>query len=104
MSTIGSVAGVLVTAFMLIPYISNFSAALVVALVLALLSLAAVTLVARSARRAPGRSAIVAGAAALVSAVLLWQADAYIGRMWPAQLRRAAPGASKRASGRCSAR
>jgi hypothetical protein len=28
---------------------------------------------------------IVAGAATLFSAVLLWQADAYIGRMWPAQ-------------------
>src|SRR5688572_16316628 len=40
-STLGSVAGVLVTAFGLIPYASNFSALLAVALVLALLSLAA---------------------------------------------------------------
>ena len=38
---VGSVAGVLVTAFGLIPYLSNFASTLVVALVLALLSLAA---------------------------------------------------------------
>jgi spermidine synthase len=83
-STIGSVAGVLATAFLLIPYASNFSATLVVALVLALASLAAVTWspVPLHARRPLG---IVAGAATLFSAVLLWQADAYIGRMWPAQ-------------------
>jgi spermidine synthase len=54
-----------------------------VALVLALLSLAA-------AARPPAPLAsrrhlgVTAGAAALASALLLWQADAYIGRMWPA--------------------
>ena len=39
-STIGSVAGVLVTAFGLIPYVSNYDAVLIVAAVLAALSLA----------------------------------------------------------------
>jgi len=83
-STIGSVAGVLATAFMLIPYMSNFSAALVVALVLGLASLAAVAWspVKLEARRALGG---VAGVATFFSALLLWQADAYVGRMWPAQ-------------------
>jgi hypothetical protein len=47
-STIGSVAGVFVTAFGLIPYFSNFSALLTVALVLALLSLAAAIVARRS--------------------------------------------------------
>lgn len=82
-STLGSVAGVLVTAFGLIPYSSNFSAALAVALVLALLSLAA-------AARPPaplaarGGLGYVAGGAALLAALALWQADAWLGRMWPA--------------------
>jgi spermidine synthase len=82
-STIGSVAGVLATAFALIPYVSNFSAALIVALVLALLSLAAITWspIPLAARK---QLLATAGGAALVSAVLLWQADAYIGRLWPA--------------------
>src|SRR6185503_17022952 len=44
LSTIGSVAGVLVTAFGLIPYVSNFAAVVIVALVMALLSFAAVVL------------------------------------------------------------
>jgi len=82
-STIGSVAGVFVTAFGLIPHFSNFSAALMVALALALLALAAaarppVPLASRS------RLGIAAGVAALISVLALWQADAYIGRMWPA--------------------
>lgn len=82
-STLGSVAGVFVTAFGLIPAFSNFSATLMVALVLALLSL---TAAARPpapllARRKLG---IAAACAALSAAVLLWQADAYTGRMWPA--------------------
>jgi spermidine synthase len=82
-STMGSVAGVLVTAFGLIPFVSNFAATLVVALVLALLSLAV-------AARPPAplasrtRLGIAAGSAALIALLLLWQADAYIGRMWPA--------------------
>ena len=82
-STIGSVAGVLVTAFGLIPYSSNFFATLAVALVLALLSLAAAAwppapLASRS------RLGYVAGGAALFAALVLWQADAWLGRMWPA--------------------
>ena len=82
-STIGSVAGVLLTAFTLIPYISNFSAVLIVALVLALLSLAAIHW-APVAPAAPRPLLITAATAALISGGLLWQADAYTGRMWPA--------------------
>lgn len=82
-STIGSVAGVLVTAFGLIPHVSNFSATLVVALVLALLSLSIAALPpAPLASRA--RLGLAAGAAALIAALFLWLADAYIGHMWPA--------------------
>jgi spermidine synthase len=82
-STVGSVAGVLVTAFGLIPHVSNFSATLAVALVLALLSAAAaarppVPLAAR------GRLGLAAGGATLLAMLALWQADAYLGRMWPA--------------------
>ncbi|MBI3043645.1 MAG: fused MFS/spermidine synthase [Betaproteobacteria bacterium] len=82
-STIGSVAGVLVTAFGLIPYLSNFTAALSVALALALLSLAAVAhpptpLAAR------GRVGVAAAGAMLAAVLMLWLADAYLGRMWPA--------------------
>ncbi|HKA42743.1 MAG TPA: fused MFS/spermidine synthase [Burkholderiales bacterium] len=82
-STLGSVAGVVITAFALIPYVSNFSAALIVALFLALLSLAAATWspVPLAARK---KLSIAAGAAALLATVLLWQAEAYTGRMWPA--------------------
>jgi spermidine synthase len=82
-STLGSVVGVLVTAFGLIPFVSNFSATLAVALVLALLSCAA-------AARPPvpladrGRLGLTAGAATLAAVLGLWQADAYLGRMWPA--------------------
>ena len=82
-STLGSVAGVLITAFALIPHVSNFAALLAVALVLALLSLA---LAARPPAQLASRRhlGVAAGAAALASALLLWQADAYIGRLWPA--------------------
>jgi spermidine synthase len=81
-STIGSVAGVFVTAFAMTPYLSNFVATLTVALMLALLSLAmamapSIRLAARS---------LVAGTAmlaAIASLLLLWQADAYTGRMQP---------------------
>ena len=81
-STIGSVAGVLVTAFGLIPYISNFAATLVVALTLALLSLvtAAASPVPLAARTTISAVSITA---ALASGLLLWQADAYTGRMGP---------------------
>lgn len=81
-STIGSVAGVIVTAFVLIPFVSNFSAVLVVALVLALLALAVVAL-----EREPlaGKTAVGAAAVAacVFAAVLLWKADAYTGRQGP---------------------
>ena len=83
MSTIGSVAGVLVTAFGMTPYLSNFSATLVVALTLALLSLA---MAASPALRLPARGLVggTAVAAAAAASLLLWQADAYTGRLMPA--------------------
>ena len=81
-STIGSVAGVLVTAFVLIPYVSNFSAVLVIALVLALLALAVIAL-----EREPLAGKAVVGATAVAACVfaggLLWKADAYTGRQGP---------------------
>ncbi|MBI4194264.1 MAG: fused MFS/spermidine synthase [Betaproteobacteria bacterium] len=78
-STIGSVAGVLVTAFGMIPHLSNFTATLAVALTLALLSLGMASI---PAIRLAARNAVVATAlaAALASILLLWQADAYTGR------------------------
>lgn len=81
-STIGSVAGVLVTAFGLIPYLSNFAAVLVVALMLALLSLLAAAFppVPLPAREKLGATAAAAAAMALL---LLWQADTYTGRLGP---------------------
>ncbi len=81
-STIGSVAGVAVTAFWLIPTFSNFVALLIVALCLALLPLAALR---RGEQPVAGRRGLVAATALAVVAAggLLWQADAYLGRMWP---------------------
>jgi spermidine synthase len=83
-STIGSVAGVLVTAFAMIPYLTNFAAVLIVAVTLALLSLAAGL---AAAPRLRSRPLIVASAvaAALSAAALLWNADAYTGRLGPVQ-------------------
>jgi spermidine synthase len=83
-STLGSVAGVLATGFGLIHYLTNFSATLAVALLLALLSLAAAA--ARPPAPLPGRIRLgFAGATAtLVAGLMLWQADAYTARMWPA--------------------
>ncbi len=80
-STIGSVAGVLVTAFGLIPYVSNYDAVLIVAALLAALSLAAV-LIEPKAKTLKRRAAIiVTGAIGLLAPLLLlWQADAYTGR------------------------
>jgi spermidine synthase len=80
-STLGSVAGVFVTAFGLIPYISNFAAVLVVSLVLALLTVAAVTLA-----PAHGSKAVAGALAALalvLAGTLLWNADSYTGRQGP---------------------
>jgi len=81
-STLGSVAGVLITAFGLIPYVSNYAATLVVALLLALLSLAVA--LAPPAPLAASRTVVATAlVAALASVALLWQADAYTGRMGP---------------------
>lgn len=79
-STLGSVAGVIVTAFVLIPHTSNFSATLIVAVTLALLSLACAFLAPVTARAAIAATALLA---AVVPAVLIWQADAYTGRLGP---------------------
>lgn len=82
-STIGSVAGVLVTAFALIPLLSNFTATLLTALALALLSLAAAAApsIRIARRKTVGAAALIAALACLL---LLWQADAYTGRAVPA--------------------
>jgi spermidine synthase len=81
-STVGSVAGVIATAFILIPHVSNFSAVLVIALILAVLALAVVVLA-----REPLAGKAVVGAAAIAACVLaaglLWKADAYTGRQGP---------------------
>jgi spermidine synthase len=81
-STIGSVAGVVVTAFAVIPYVSNFGAVLGVALVLALLTLALLSLVREpvAGRGGVGAAALAAGIAAVA---LLIGADAYTGRLGP---------------------
>jgi spermidine synthase len=82
LSTLGSVAGVLITAFGLIPHVSNFGSVLLVALTLALLSVAAAFF---QPSPFPQRWSIgLAGAAAAACAALLWwQADAYTGRLGP---------------------
>lgn len=79
-STIGSVAGVFVTAFALIPFLSNFASLLIVALTLALL-----TLIAGSAGRFAGRGVVTATGvvAAVAAAGLLLGADGYTGRTGP---------------------
>ena len=78
-STLGSVVGVLVTAFGLIPYVSNFDAVLIVAAVLAALGL---TLAAMPPPALKRRAVIAAtSATGLIAALLLlWQADAVTGR------------------------
>ena len=82
-STLGSVAGVLATGFGLIHYLTNLSATLAVALLLALLSLATAV---RPPAPFPGRVRLgfVGATATLVAGLMLWQADAYTARMWPA--------------------
>ncbi len=81
-STLGSVAGVLVTAFGLIPFVSNYDSVLIVAAVLALLSIAIAAFPPRDLRKRSliGATSMVALIAALL---LLWQADAYTGRKGP---------------------
>jgi len=81
-STLGSVAGVIVTAFLLIPNISNYTATLLVALLLGALSLGAAAL-----PKLPmsGRGTVTACAiiAILGAALLAWQGDRYTGRQGP---------------------
>ncbi len=81
-STVGSVVGVLVTAFALIPYLTNYTAVLLVALSLALLSLA---MASHSTFPVASRRAVLAASviAAAAAALLMWRADAYTGRLGP---------------------
>ena len=79
-STVGSVAGVVATAFYLIPTFSNFVSLLIVAVVLSLLPLTGL----RAGATALGKPLAITTALALAaSAAMLWQANAYLGRMWP---------------------
>ena len=82
-STIGSVAGVIVTAFGLIQYMSNFAAALTIAAVLAMLPL--LMLFGSSIKMVQRRRLTITTAVALIAAFgLLAGARAYTDRMWPA--------------------
>lgn len=80
-STLGSVAGVIITAFGLIPYISNYTATLMVALLLGALSLVAAA--SRFTMTGRGMVTACAIAAMLGAALLAWQADRYTGRQGP---------------------
>lgn len=81
-STVGSTAGVLITAFALIPYVSNFTSMLVVAIVLAVLTLGLVML---GSETLPAKPLVGAGAVAVcvLAGVLLWKADAHTARNGP---------------------
>ena len=81
-STIGSVAGVLVTAFGLIPYVSNYDAVLIIAAVLAALGLAMAVFASKKLKRG-AMIAALSVTSLLASLLLLWQADAYTGRTGP---------------------
>lgn len=76
-STVGSVAGVLITAFGLIPYVAHYDAVLLVATLLAALGLL-IALKATFKRRTLVMTASIIGIAA--SLLMLWQADNYTGR------------------------
>lgn len=80
-STLGSVAGVLVTAFGLIPYISNYTATLLVAMLLGVLSLIAAG--SRLPMAARGTVSACGIAAVLGAGLLAWQGDSYTGRQGP---------------------
>jgi Spermine/spermidine synthase domain len=80
-STLGSVAGVLLTAFGLIPHLANFDAVLVIAIALASLPLVTLTTL-RLGRRGGGTPRVAAIAALAAAAALLWTADRYTGRTW----------------------
>lgn len=85
-STIGSVAGVLVTAFGLIPHLGNFTSALVVAATLAALPL--VILIGSKVKMTRRKELTVTAAIALAASLgLLAGANAYTARMWPAAYR-----------------
>ncbi len=81
-STMGSVAGVLITAFGLIPFMSNYDAVLIVAAVLAGLGLVTGLAAPQALKR---RVVILATStlSLLAALVLLWQADTYTGRAGP---------------------
>ncbi len=81
-STLGSVAGVLITAFLLIPNLSNYSGTLLVAGILGALSLAAAASPKLPMSNRGGVTAC-AVAAMLGAALLAWQADRYTGRQGP---------------------
>ena len=82
-STLGSVAGVLVTAFGLIPHLSNFASSLLVAAILAALPL--IVVLDASIRVANRKPLAAAAAVALAASLgLLAAADAYVSRLWPA--------------------
>ncbi|HYC46591.1 MAG TPA: fused MFS/spermidine synthase [Burkholderiales bacterium] len=78
-STVGSVAGVIVTAFAIIPHMSNFTAVLGIAIVLASLAIA---LVAFARERVAGKPLVTATATGAIAlgALLLWNADGHTGR------------------------
>lgn len=81
-STVGSVAGVIITAFGLIPNLTNYVAVLLVALTLAVLSLllAALPPAPLHGRTSAFAVALIAAGAALL---LMVKADAYTGRLGP---------------------
>ncbi|MDB5807940.1 MAG: hypothetical protein JWN94_62 [Betaproteobacteria bacterium] len=82
-STLGSVAGVIVTAFGLIQYMSNFAASLVIAAVLAALPL--LLLFASPIRIAQRKRLMITAIVALVASVgLLAGSHLYTDRLWPA--------------------
>jgi spermidine synthase len=81
-STLGSVAGVIVTAFGLIPHLTNYTATLLIALLLGALSVMA----AASGRLPMSNRGVVTACgsiAMLCAALFVWQADRYTGRNGP---------------------
>lgn len=77
-STAGSVAGVIVTAFLLIPYVTNFRGLLVLAFVLALLPAAGLRSIGRGRHRS--LLAFAAAAGLVVSGGLFMLAPGYLGK------------------------
>lgn len=77
-STAGSVAGVIVTAFLLIPYVTNFRGLLVLAFVLALLPATGLRAVGQGRRRS--LLAVAAAAGVILAGGLFLLAPAYLGK------------------------